>query len=193
MAISELKDLISSKDNTTIIYPNIVEGNIPPSSVGEEKIKNNSISHNKLKDNSVSTNNIAALSITLSKMQPNSVGTTQIIDGSINGDKIISNSIDGRHINNYPLINHNNEFLNLDELKGNLYLITNIPALTIQCSTFHMLTFDYVDDLKVIKTPYGTNGFRVQITNMTPSSRYYLYVSNDGYNVIFNHQTMTKN
>ena len=43
MAISELKDLISSKDNTTIIYPNIVEGNIPSSSVGEEKIKNNSI------------------------------------------------------------------------------------------------------------------------------------------------------
>lgn len=186
----EIKNLISSKDNSTIIYPNIVEGNIPPSAISNEKIAPNAIKEINIQDAAVSTSKIKDFAITHEKIATSSVDTNNLRDGCINNDKLALECVEGDNIAPYPLLINESEVLNIDELKGNIYLIRNITALTIIASSIHLITFDSTAGLRINKIPNGTNGFKVIINGLVASEIYYLYVSNDGYNVVFNHREL---
>lgn len=186
----EIKNLISSKDNTTIIYPNIVEGNIPPSAISNEKLALNSVKEANIENAAVSTSKIKDFAITHEKIAASSVDTNNLRDGCINNDKLALECVEGDNIAPYPLLINESEVLNIDELKGNIYLIRNITALTIIASSIHLITFDSTVGLRINKIPNGTNGFKVIINGLVASEIYYLYVSNDGYNVVFNHREL---
>lgn len=186
----ELKNLISSKDNSTIIYPNIVEGNIPPAAISNEKLAPNAVKEVNIEDVAISTSKIKDFAITHEKIAASSVDTYNLRDGCIDNDKLALECVEGDNIAPYPLLINESELLNIDELKGNIYLIRNTTALTIVASSIHLITFDSTAGLKINKIPYGTNGFKVVITGLTASEIYYLYISNDGYNVVFNHRVL---
>lgn len=186
----EIKNLISSKDNSTIIYPNIVEGNIPANAVSNEKIASNAVKEVNIEDAAISTSKIKDFAITHEKIAASSVDTNNLRDGCINNDKLALECVEGDNIAPYPLLINESELLNIDELKGNIYLIRNTTALTIVASSIHLITFDSTAGLRINKIPNGTNGFKVVINGLTASEIYYLYVSNDGYNVVFNHREL---
>lgn len=186
----EIKNLISSKDNTTIIYPNIVEGNIPSNAISNEKIAPNAVKEVNIQDATVSTSKIKDFAITHGKLATSSIDTNNLRDACINNDKLALECVEGDNIAPYPLLIHESELLNIDELKGNIYLIRNTTALTIVASSIHLITFDSTAGLRINKIPNGTNGFKVIINGLTASEIYYLYVSNDGYNVVFNHRVL---
>ena len=186
----ELKNLISSKDNTTIIYPNIVEGNIPPAAISNEKLAPNSVKEANIENAAISKSKIKDFAITHEKLAASSVDTNNLVDACINNDKLALECVEGDNIAPYPLLINESELLNIDELKGNIYLIRNTTALTITASSIHLITFDSTAGLRINKIPNGTNGFKVIINGLTASEIYYLYVSNDGYNVVFNHRVL---
>ena len=186
----ELKKLISSKDNSTIIYPNIVEGNIPPAAISNEKLAPNAVKEVNIENAAISTSKIKDFAITHMKLAASSVDTNNLVDGCINNDKLALECVEGDNIAPYPLLIHESELLNIDELKGNIYLIRNTTALTIVASSIHLITFDSTAGLRINKIPNGTNGFKVIINGLVASEIYYLYVSNDGYNVVFNHRVL---
>ena len=186
----ELKNLISSKDNSTIIYPNIVEGNIPANAVSNEKIAPNAVKEVNIQDAAVSTSKIKDFAITHEKLATSSIDTNNLRDGCINNDKLALECVEGDNIAPYPLLINESELLNIDELKGNIYLIRNTTALTIVASSIHLITFDSTAGLRINKIPNGTNGFKVIINGLVASEIYYLYISNDGYNVVFNHRVL---
>lgn len=186
----EIKNLISSKDNSTIIYPNIVEDNIPANAVSNEKLAPNAVKEVNIQDASISTSKIKDFAITHGKLAASSVDTNNLMNGCINNDKLALECVEGDNIAPYPLLIHESELLNIDELKGNIYLIRNTTALTIVASSIHLITFDSTAGLRINKIPNGTNGFKVIINGLVASEIYYLYVSNDGYNVVFNHRVL---
>ena len=186
----ELKKLISSKDNSTIIYPDIVEGNIPPSAISNEKLAPNAVKEANIEDAAISTSKIKDFAITHEKIAASSVDTYNLRDECIDNNKLSLECVEGDNIAPYPLLIHESELLNIDELKGNIYLIRNITALTIVASSIHLITFDSTAGLRIDKIPNGTNGFKVIINGLVASEIYYLYVSNDGYNVVFNHRVL---
>ena len=186
----ELKNLISSKDNSTIIYPNIVEGNIPPAAISNEKLAPNAVKEVNIENAAVSTSKIKDFAITHEKLAASSVDTNNLRDECIDNNKLALECVEGDNIAPYPLLIHESELLNIDELKGNIYLIRNITALTIVASSIHLITFDSTAGLRINKIPNGTNGFKVIINGLVASEIYYLYVSNDGYNVVFNHRVL---
>ena len=182
----ELKNLISSKDNSTIIYPNIVEGNIPPKAISNEKIAPNDIKEANIEDAAISTSKINDVAITHAKIAASSIDTYNLRNECIDNDKLALECVEGDNIAPYPLLINESELLNIDELKGNIYLIRNTTALTIVASSIHLITFDSTAGLRINKIPNGTNGFKVIINGLVASEIYYLYISNDGYNVVFN-------
>ena len=186
----ELKNLISSKDNSTIIYPNIVEGNIPANAISNEKIAPNAVKEVNIENAAVSTSKIKDFAITHEKIAASSVDAYNLRDGCIDNNKLALECVEGDNIAPYPLLINESELLNIDELKGNIYLIRNTTALTITASSIHLITFDSTAGLKINKMPHGTNGFKVIINGLVASEIYYLYVSNDGYNVVFNHRVL---
>ena len=186
----ELKKLISSKDNSTIIYPDIVEDNIPPSAISNEKLAPNAVKEANIQDAAISTSKIKDFAITHEKIAASSVDTYNLRDACINNDKLALECIEGDNIAQYPLLINESELLNIDELKGNIYLIRNTTALTIVASSIHLITFDSTAGLRINKIPNGTNGFKVIINGLVASEIYYLYISNDGYNVVFNHRVL---
>ena len=186
----ELKNLISSKDNSTIIYPNIVEGNIPPAAISNEKLAPNAVKEANIENAAISTSKIKDFAITHEKIAASSVDTNNLRDECIDNNKLALECVEGDNIAPYPLLIHESELLNIDELKGNIYLIRNITALTIIASSIHLITFDSTAGLRINKIPNGTNGFKVIINGLVASEIYYLYVSNDGYNVVFNHRVL---
>ena len=186
----ELKNLISSKDNSTIIYPNIVEGNIPPAAISNEKLAPNAVKEANIENAAISTSKIKDFAITHEKIAASSVDTNNLRDECIDNNKLALECVEGDNIAPYPLLIHESELLNIDELKGNIYLIRNITALTIVASSIHLITFDSTAGLRINKIPNGTNGFKVIINGLVASEIYYLYVSNDGYNVVFNHRVL---
>lgn len=186
----EIKNLISSKDNSTIIYPNIVEGNIPPAAISNEKLAPNAVKEVNIENAAISTNKIKDFAITHEKIAASSVDTYNLRDGCIDNDKLALECVEGDNIAPYPLLINESELLNIDELKGNIYLIRNTTVLTIVASSIHLITFDSTAGLRINKTPNGTNGFKVFINGLTASEIYYLYISNDGYNVVFNHRVL---
>ena len=186
----ELKNLISSKDNSTIIYPNIVEGNIPANAISNEKIAPNAVKEVNIENAAISTSKIKDFAITHEKIAASSVDTNNLRDGCINNDKLALECVEGDNIAPYPLLINESELLNIDELKGNIYLIRNTTALTIVASSIHLITFDSTAGLRINKIPNGTNGFKVIINGLVASEIYYLYISNDGYNVVFNHRVL---
>ena len=186
----ELKDLISSKDNSTIIYPNIVEDNIPPAAISNEKIAPNAVKEVNIEDAAISTSKIKDFAITHEKIAASSIDTKNLRNECINNDKLALECVEGDNIAPYPLLINESELLNIDELKGNIYLIRNTTALTIVASSIHLITFDSTAGLRINKIPNGTNGFKVIINGLVASEIYYLYISNDGYNVVFNHRVL---
>ena len=186
----ELKKLISSKDNSTIIYPDIVEGNIPPAAISNEKLAPNAVKEANIENAAISTSKIKDFAITHEKLAASSVDTYNLRDACIDNDKLALECVEGDNIASYPLLIHESELLNIDELKGNIYLIRNTTALTIVASSIHLITFDSTAGLRINKIPNGTNGFKVIINGLVASEIYYLYVSNDGYNVVFNHRVL---
>ena len=186
----ELKNLISSKDNSTIIYPNIVEGNIPPAAISNEKLSPNAVKEVNIEDAAVSTSKIKDFAITHEKLAASSVDTYNLRNECIDNDKLALECVEGDNIAPYPLLINESELLNIDELKGNIYLIRNTTALTIVASSIHLITFDYTAGLRINKIPNGTNGFKVIINGLVANEIYYLYISNDGYNVVFNHKVL---
>ena len=186
----ELKKLISSKDNSTIIYPDIVEGNIPPAAISNEKLAPNAVKEANIENAAISTSKIKDFAITHEKIAASSVDTYNLRDGCIDNDKLALECVEGDNIAPYPLLIHESELLNIDELKGNIYLIRNTTALTIVASSIHLITFDSTAGLRINKIPNGTNGFKVIINGLVASEIYYLYISNDGYNVVFNHRVL---
>ena len=186
----ELKKLISSKDNSTIIYPNIVEGNIPPAAISNEKLAPNAVKEANIENAAISTSKIKDFAITHEKIAASSVDTYNLRDECINNDKLALECVEGDNIAPYPLLINESELLNIDELKGNIYLIRNTTALTIIASSIHLITFDSTAGLRINKIPNGTNGFKVIINGLVASEIYYLYISNDGYNVVFNHRVL---
>ena len=186
----EIKNLISSKDNSTIIYPNIVEGNIPPKAISNEKLARNAVKEANIEDAAISTSKIKDFAITHEKIAASSIDTYNLRDKCINNNKLALECVEGDNIAPYPLLIHESELLNIDELKGNIYLIRNITALTIVASSIHLITFDSTAGLRINKIPNGTNGFKVIINGLVASEIYYLYISNDGYNVVFNHRVL---
>ena len=186
----ELKNLISSKDNSTIIYPNIVEGNIPPAAISNEKLAPNAVKEANIENAAISTSKIKDFAITHEKIAASSVNTNNLVNECINNDKLALECVEGDNIAPYPLLINESELLNIDELKGNIYLIRNTTALTIVASSIHLITFDSTAGLRINKIPNGTNGFKVIINGLVASEIYYLYVSNDGYNVVFNHKVL---
>ena len=186
----ELKKLISSKDNSTIIYPDIVEGNIPPAAISNEKLAPNAVKEANIQDAAISTSKIKDFAITHEKIAASSVDTYNLRDECIDNNKLALECVEGDNIAPYPLLVNESELLNIDELKGNIYLIRNTTALTIVASSIHLITFDSTAGLRINKIPNGTNGFKVIINGLVASEIYYLYVSNDGYNVVFNHRVL---
>ena len=186
----ELKKLISSKDNTTIIYPDIVEGNIPANAISNEKLAPNAVKEINIQDVAVSTIKIKDFAITHEKIAASSVDAYNLRDECIDNNKLALECVEGDNIAPYPLLINESELLNIDELKGNIYLIRNTTALTIVASSIHLITFDSTAGLRINKMPHGTNGFKVIINGLVASEIYYLYVSNDGYNVVFNHRVL---
>ena len=186
----ELKKLISSKDNTTIIYPDIVEGNIPPAAISNEKLAPNAVEEINIQDAAISTSKIKDFAITHEKIAASSIDTYNLRNECINNDKLALECVEGDNIAPYPLLINESELLNIDELKGNIYLIRNTTALTIVASSIHLITFDSTAGLRINKIPNGTNGFKVIINGLVASEIYYLYISNDGYNVVFNHRVL---
>ena len=186
----ELKNLISSKENSTIIYPNIVKSNIPPAAISNEKLAPNAVKEANIENAAISTSKIKDFAITHEKIAASSVDTYNLRDECINNDKLALECVEGDNIAPYPLLINESELLNIDELKGNIYLIRNITALTIIASSIHLITFDSTAGLRINKIPNGTNGFKVIINGLVASEIYYLYVSNDGYNVVFNHRVL---
>ena len=186
----ELKKLISSKDNSTIIYPDIVEGNIPPAAISNEKLAPNAVKEANIENAAISTSKIKDFAITHEKIAASSVDTYNLRDECINNDKLALECVEGDNIAPYPLLINESELLNIDELKGNIYLIRNTTALTIVASSIHLITFDSTAGLRINKIPNGTNGFKVIINGLVASEIYYLYISNDGYNVVFNHRVL---
>ena len=138
----------------------------------------------------MSTIKIKDFAITHEKLAASSVDTYNLRDACINNDKLALECVEGDNIAPYPLLINESELLNIDELKGNIYLIRNITALTIITSSIHLITFDSTAGLRINKIPNGTNGFKVIINGLVASEIYYLYVSNDGYNVVFNHRVL---